>query len=96
MSGPSDLRSFADRSMQPINQKLLGYLGIDKKGQMSVPNQVDTLIKDASNPSNLVGAPVFSRCIRSDDIRSFPYAGSNVQRMGRLDLTNDMTSTTTL
>ncbi len=62
--GPTDLRVHADRALQPIKQKLRG-IGSgdpssrgDKARELSVPNQVDALIKEATNPCNLVSLSV--------------------------------------
>ncbi len=77
-AGPTDLRTFADKSLQPINQKLLGYIGAEKKGQMSVANQVDTLIKEATSPTNLVSSSHFGyvSCLTSlPHLQGLMYSG---------------------
>jgi hypothetical protein len=49
---------------------------------MTVANQVDTLIKEATSPTNLVSQGVLPRQqIRNDTVIS---AGCDVQRMGKL------------
>ncbi|KAK4688808.1 hypothetical protein P7C73_g1302, partial [Tremellales sp. Uapishka_1] len=47
-----DVRAQADKHLQPVKRKLSGVL--DKGGPVvSVPNQVESLIKDATSPHNL-------------------------------------------
>ena len=48
-----DIRLSADRNLAPIRAKLRGQSDINGMVN-SVPRQVDTLIKDATSPSNLV------------------------------------------
>lgn len=49
-----DIRNSADRNLKPIKAKLRGIIGDGTV--VSVPNQVEALIKEATDPSNLVSS----------------------------------------
>lgn len=51
-SDPRDIRSNADKNLHPIKRKLRGVM--NEGTVVSVPNQVETLIKEATSPRNLV------------------------------------------
>lgn len=61
-----DLRKFANKALDPIQEKLKGT---GKQGEMSVVNQVDALIKEATELKNLV-----SRIMASGEV----YQKANV------------------
>ncbi|KAJ9091818.1 hypothetical protein QFC19_008931 [Naganishia cerealis] len=48
-----DFRQIAAKALDPIRWKLKGTMGESGDGEMSVTNQVDTLIKEATSPVNL-------------------------------------------
>lgn len=50
-SDPRDIRSNADKNLHPIKRKLRGVM--NEGTVVSVPNQVETLIKEATSPRNL-------------------------------------------
>lgn len=53
-----DFRQIAAKALDPIRWKLKGTMGESGDGEMSVTNQVDTLIKAATSPVNLVSAQI--------------------------------------
>ncbi|KIR51714.1 serine/threonine-protein kinase ATR [Cryptococcus gattii Ru294] len=53
-SDPRDIRSNADKNLHPIKRKLRGVM--NEGTVVSVPNQVETLIKEATSPRNLLTA----------------------------------------
>ncbi|KAJ9123064.1 hypothetical protein QFC22_001253 [Naganishia vaughanmartiniae] len=52
-SNAVDFRQIAAKALDPIRWKLKGTMGESGDGEMSVTNQVDTLIKEATSPVNL-------------------------------------------
>lgn len=93
----SDLRSHADKALGPIKHKLKGFGSYDKhreNREMSVVNQVDALIKEATSDENLVSwvCGVMVR-VMVVDVRGVAYVflwrcvfflGSDVWRLGGL------------
>jgi serine/threonine-protein kinase ATR len=52
--GKRDIREWADQSLQPIEAKLRGLVDMKRGMPLSVTNQVETLIKQATSSGNLV------------------------------------------
>ncbi len=62
-SKDKDIRVSADRNLNPIKRKLRGVM--EEGSVVTVPNQVEALIKQATSPAHLVGCSHSLLCLTS-------------------------------